>query len=233
MGTSIYSRRNIRLLAGFVVLGSLILAYVMYKPAMATHTPADKVVASGRKVQVVAPQAKVELLAATLRTAKPTDLMMHVALECSIITDVVTGGSGTPAGGTSTGNAEGEVRVWIEIDGVALPVPIMSSSAPPQDPPPLGDDSDKVTFCDRYHQQNAADQETSPDGLDRYETYLETKDANAFNWVRLNMGNGVHTIQVFGTLTTSAVGNASAQAFVGNRTLIVEPAKLANDAQIQ
>jgi hypothetical protein len=200
--------------------------------ATATHTPADKVVAAGDKVEEAGPGDTVLLLSAKLKTSKPTDLIMSLSMECSIITDVQTGPSAV-AGATDTATAEGKVRAWIEIDDDIVPInSISGSSQNPEDQEP-GDDSDKVTFCNRVHTQEAADGEDEQDGLDKLRTYIETKSANAFNWLRLNMGNGEHTIKVFGEFTTNVSGSAlGAEAFVGNRSLIVQPEKLANDATI-
>ena len=116
----------------------------------------------------------------------------------------------------------------MEVDGQI--VPINSMSSPPQLTPPGGDDTDKVTFCNRLHRQTVADEETALDGVDRMDTYLRTKEASAFNWLRLNLGSGSHTIEVHGTLTTNTTGEALADALVGNRTLIAEPTKMAVDA---
>lgn len=210
---------------------SLLFAWGAGGRADATHTPADKVVAAGSKVVVAAPNQSVTLLTATLKTSKPTDLILHVAMECSIITDVQTGPT-TIGGSVDSSAAEGSVRAWVEINGQV--VPINSMSNPPQNPPAAGDKTtDGVTFCSRVHQQDAADGEDPEDGLDKYRTYLRTKNANAFNWLRLNMGSGMHTITVKADLTVDTVGEAArAEAYVGNRSLIVEPAKLANDATI-
>lgn len=233
-------RRNTRSVWG-PVIAALLIVLAFNTVGQATHSPANKVVAAGSKVVVMQandpaepdPDPLVtELLSATLRTSKPTDLILAVSMECSIITDVQTGPSGT-AGATDTATAEGKVRAWVTIDGKL--VPINSMSEPPQNPDDqvAGEDNDKVTFCNRVHTQDAEDGENDEDGLDKLRTYLETKNANAFNWLRLNMGSGIHTIKVIGELTTNTSGHAlGAEALVGNRSLIAEPAKLANDARI-
>ena len=61
--------------------------------------------------------------------------------------------------------------------------------------------------------------------------YQATKNANAFNWLRQNVGAGQHTITVKADLSSSAM-NGTAEAIVGNRTLVVDPTKMANDAVI-
>jgi hypothetical protein len=221
--------------------------------ATATHTPADKAVASGSKVEVFSAngteQEGVELLRVTMKTSKPTDLMMHVSAECEIFT------SHTRDGKTSINEAAGSARLWLEFDGQT--VPINAASAPPQDPADQagGDESDKVTFCEREEAYEKADQNLAcvgeapvpippapvpgvpqVPGCEFEDWFQRTKSANAFNWVRLNAGSGEHTIVLRGdvrALATASPGDASdVRAAVGNRTLIVEPTKMSNDTLV-
>ena len=193
----------------------------------ATHMPADKVVASGDNLTTFTAGQNVPILTATLKTSKPTDLMLHVTLECSLITELVTGDG--PNTATDNAEASTNIDVWIEIDGQV--VPVMSMSQPPQNPPPAGNkEDDGVTFCNRVYGRSVTDQEG--DDLDRQSDYIRTKSAHGFNWLRLNMGAGPHTIVVMADIDTSTIQTATAQAIIGTRTLIAEPAKLANDATI-
>src|SRR5919198_115277 len=67
---------------------------------------------------------------------------------------------------------------------------------------------------------------------DAIRLFQKTRSANAFNWGALNVGNGIHTLVVKAQLDASVTGVGTfAQAAVGKRTLVVQPAKLANDAQ--
>jgi hypothetical protein len=191
----------------------------------ATHAPANKVVAAGSTVQTIAVNATVPILTATLRTSKPTDLILNVNMECSILTQLTTG-----PGPSDTAQASGDIRAWVEIDGAI--VPINSISSPPQNPPPPGGERDKVTFCNRTYSRTVTDMETGMDGTDEERDYIDTKSSNSFTWLRLNMGSGIHTIVVKATLTTGTLGDATATAYIGNRSLIAEPEKLANDATI-
>jgi hypothetical protein len=199
--------------------------------ASGSGMPANKAVAGGSKVKSIAVNGVEELMSATFKTSKPEDLLISVSAECSILTDVVIPGSADP-GATQTASARGAVRVWVELDGKI--VPIEDVSTPPQSPEGhAGTDADKVTFCDRLHQRTVTDKEDPEDGVDGSRDYQDTKSANAFTWVRLNAGSGAHTLKVFGQFTTSAVGAGSnAAAYVGNRSLVIEPTKLANDAVI-
>lgn len=209
--------------AGFVVGLAMWVLLAQMLSASATHQPADKVVAAGSKLEVVSPNVEVPILTATLRTSSPTDLIMSLSMECSIFTQLTTGPSGD--GGSDTALAAGNVRAWIEVDGVIVPVTSAGTGAP-------GDESDKVTFCDRTYSRTVTDAEDPLDGQDIEDDYIATKSANAFNWLRLNLGNGIHTIVVKATLAQRTTGDATAYAAIGNRSLIVEPTKLANDATV-
>ena len=224
------SRRN-------VITGALIGAVGITAPvAIAAQgdgggTPANKAVAAGSHTLVVAPETNVPIMSATFKTSKPTDLLIGVSLECSILTNVIINGSPN-AGATENSLAQGAVRVWAELDGKI--VPIQDVSTPPQDPEASGDgdDTDKVTFSDRVHERTVTDREDAQDGIDGSEDYQATKAANAFNWVRLNAGSGEHTLVVKADLTASGTGASTAEAVIGNRTLVIEPTKLANAAVI-
>lgn len=217
------------LVAGALALG-LAGGYLAQGTFAAGGTPADKAVAAGSKTVVAAPGENVKLLSATFRSSKPSDLLISVALECSILTDVVI--EGGPDVSEETTRAEGTVKVWVELDGQI--VPIQDISNPSQDPADsgAGNETDKVTFCDRLHERTVSDREEDTDGIDGSRDYQRTKSANAFNWVRLNAGSGLHTLVVKATLTTSAEQGSSAEAVIGNRSLVIEPTKMANDAVI-
>lgn len=233
------------LLAGVLVSSAL--------QAGATHQPADKVAAAGSKAAVIGNQQNVTLLTGTMKTAKPTDLMIHVTAECSILTKLSTLGGPPPATGSrpdETDRASGTIRVWIEIetDGVTRVVPIQSASEPPQDgsDPNSGDEAtDSATFCNRVYERTVSDQENDNDGFDGETDYIQTKSANAFNWLLFNAGSGLHTIRVMADLEfestpplapgqtcqeNTSVEQTCANGLVGNRTLIVEPTKMSNDA---
>lgn len=204
-------------------------AFTAWNPVEANHLPADKPFAAASKVVRFSPGARVPLLSATVKNSKPADMILQVSMECSIITDNVIFGSDQP-GAQESALTEGTVRVWIEIDGQI--VPIISSSSPSQTPPPAGDETDKVTFCNRVFNRTVQDAEDPEDGYDRSRDYIETKSANSFNWVRLNMGSGTHTITLYGDLSHFATSGSAASAYVGNRSMIGLPGKFANDATI-
>ena len=216
------NRRGMVLTVVVAVLTSL--ALVGTQGVLATHQPADKVVASGSKLAVVGPGDEVPILTATLRSTNVSDLILGVSLECAILTQLTTGPNAVD--GVDQALAQGKVLVWVEIDGQIVPINSVGGESQP------GDESDKVTFCDREYQRKVSDNEDPADGQDTEEDYIRTKAANAFNWIHLNVGRGVHEIVVKATLTERVEGAAVAEALIGNRTLVVEPAKLANDATV-
>jgi hypothetical protein len=196
--------------------------------------PADKAVAGGSKVQALEPNAgPEELMRATLRTSKPEDLILQVTAECDILTDVTVGGNDMSS---DTQSARGAIRIWLEIADAGAAdgkiVPITDVSNPPQDPTANGngDDTDKVTFCDRLHKRSVEDAENNLP-MDNTDKSQDIQD-NGFNWVRLNLGSGIHDVIVKGELTTEGTATATADGYVGTRTLVIEPTKLANDAII-
>lgn len=219
-------------------LGALALALVansMLRPAGATHQPADKVSVGASTLEVLSSQSTpgtkdetVELMSSTLKTSSPTDLILSVTAECALWTNVATAGN-------DSSESIARVEVWIEIDKAIVPVsstePAGSTSA--VDPADQGSRG-RVVFCNRAMQLKTENfNDDSSD--DVIKLFNRTRYANAFNWVALNLGNGVHEVKVFARLVAKLVsdGNPSeqlAKAAVGKRTLVIEPAKLANDA---
>ena len=216
--------------------------------AGATHQPADKAAAAGSSVREVKPTGT-PILTATMKTSKPQDLIFQVTLECSIITQVAN----TAAEGAVDQvehSASSRIRVWVTIDNKVVPINSPAITSPPaqetdpNQPSPPGGEKDKVTFCSREHKQQLTNAESPNDGVDRLRTYLNTKAANAFNWVYLNAGSAVHTIKVFADIASDKPSCAPTgdpavapttdctDGFVGARVLVVEPHRFANDAVV-
>ena len=196
------------------LLAAILAVAVGGTTAIATHEPANKVSAAGSETEVVraTPGSNVvTILSETVKTSKPTDLILGVTSECSITTDVTTVGSDDQT-------AVGDVKVWVEIDG--KPVPVSSEDT----------DKGRVVFCNRTYQRQT--QLGADDEDDSIRTFMETREANGFNWMALNVGSATHKIEVKAQLTTDQTAAASAIAVIGNRTLIVEPVKSANDETV-
>lgn len=198
--------------APWLVTAAVLVLALVGSGANATHQPANKVAAAGAAAVVTSPQAPaILLLEEKVKTSKPTDLILGVTLECVITTEVTTTGNDLQ-------EAEGTVKVWVEVDGV--PVPVSSDDTT---------ETGKVTFCNQFHQRET----TMFDDEDAtIRTLHRAGSANGFQWLRLNMGSGIHTISVRADLETSNTDTASALAAVGKRTLIIEPVKAANDEAV-
>ena len=180
---------------------------------------------AGASTDVFGPSSDVTLLDKNIRTSAPADLMLSVAAECSIVTDVVDHVN------SASSSTQGQIKVWVTIDG--KPVPVASGDT--------GADAGRVVFCNRTFAMNASGFSQDEDSA-AIETYNSTRDANGFNWVAFNVGNGIHHVVVHGKLdstdpacsTTSAnpglSGGTCSEAVVGKRTLLIEATHMAPNA---
>lgn len=192
----------------------------------ASGIPANKVAASGSTTEVLSAVNDTLLLSETVKINNPTDLILGVTAECALITQVTNGANG------ETERAFGEVKIYVTINGKRVNVS-------------RGDtDGGKVVFCNRAHEQQWTDTAATTagggdDADDRLRQYLNTRTANAFNWMALNVGteyggteNNVHKIEVWADWDVEATQSALAEAIVGNRTLVLEPVKAAVGEQV-
>lgn len=154
----------------------------------ATHAPADKVVASGEELTPITEGTAVTIMSATLRTSKPTDLIMSVTLECAILTKLYNAAAGVN-GGSSSASVGAQIDVWIEENGKI--VPISSVSEQSQGPSAGGGEDDKVTFCQREEGRHITDTEDGKDGTDEQLSYHDAK--------RLTPSTGFFSMQVPGS----------------------------------
>jgi hypothetical protein len=176
--------------------------------ATANHQPADKVSTTGSDEIVTTPGVPHNILTTTMRSSTPSDVTFAVTLECAITTSVKTIGDDDQS-------ASGVVDVWVEVDD--QPVPVDST-----------DPDGRVTFCNEAHRRVTTGFDPGESDAS-IETFHTSKAANGFNWSKLTMGNGVHTIEVVAMLTETAVNENTADAVIGNRTLTVNPTHMAND----
>lgn len=202
-------------LAVALALASTVVAVSAVTNAASNAQPADKMAVSGATIEVSGPGVQVPILTGTMKTSSPTDIVVTVSLECDILTNVTTTGDGSSS-------AMGRVKVWVELDG--KPISVNSAEN--------GDDAGKVTFCDRTHQQTTQGFNNPIEQDNTINSFLQTRTANSFQWVSLNLGSGDHTFVVKSTLTETGTNKGVAQAAIGKRTLTVEPVKLANNAVI-
>lgn len=200
------------------VTGAIALALAGGYLAQGTYAagiPANKVAASGSETEVIGANDTVLLLSETVKINNPTDLILTASSECSIITQVRTS--------DGLARAVGRVTMWVTINGKHVPVSDTDTEA------------GRVVYCDRAHEQESnlgGDETDEKDNFVR--TYLNTRTANAFSWLALNVGeeyagttDNVHKIELWAKFEAATVGQAVAQAAVGNRTLVLEPVKAA------
>lgn len=195
--------------------------------------PADKTAIAGSTVEDFDPALEKPILSTRMAVSSPADLILGVSLECSILTRLVTNNT------TKSGTISGSVDIRITIDGNPVPVQTAGTGS--------AGDNGSITFCDRTYQRTVADDETPGDGTDKTDDYTRTKAANAFNWLALNAGvdeanggyddlsngNNVIDVKVFAKYDATDAPRACAtktgtvtscsEAYVGKRTLIIEP----------
>lgn len=220
----LHARKHVLAGAAALVAGTgvFVAGSSLHKVEATTNLPADKVTVAASNLQAV-PGADTTILTAQMRTSTPEDLILQLTLECSILTQVSTTG-------TATSSASGTILVWVDIDGHRVPVVSLPSEKNAQKPPTPADNG-QVTFCNRDAQQSVTDGD-STGGSDTITEYLNTKEANGFNWAAYNVGNGIHTLTVHASLSavSSNPPGSTASGYVGNRTLVVQPTSLALNA---
>lgn len=195
---------------GLFVLGILCIGFLV-----AAHEPANKmnVSASESEVEFVEGGESVVVLEETLRVAQPTDLLLGVTAECSILSSLTTQGNDSQS-------TNGQLKLHITIDGQHVPV----SDA--------DEDEGRVVFCDRTYQRET----TQFDDEDaRIEDFLGTRTANAFDWVALDAGwldhdgDGLLSVAVHAEYEESSTEMADSEGVIGNRTLLIQPTFAKND----
>lgn len=215
------ARRSWTAAAALLAVAGFVVSAAVLPAAIATHQPANKMaVAASSLEKMSAPLVDGEssvvhdLLSGTMKTSRPTDLVLTLTAECALFTDIT-------ATEDTDSEAVAKVTVWVEMDGA--PVAVSGDEDPAS--PDLG----RVVFCNRAHGMTI----TNLDDDDaEFQNYLRTRAANAFQWVVLDAGSGLHAFVVKAQLDVQVTGVGDAEAFVGKRTLTVQPEKLANDAAI-
>lgn len=202
--------------------------------AQANHQPANKIAAAGsvEDEPFIVAGEPVLLLQETFKTSKPTDLLLNVAAECSIVTEVTTVGNDTS---TASGQLEFFLtKVTSDGDPTTEDKPerigvTQESTAPNEDE---DGDTGEVVFCNRTYQRETT---LFNDDDATIRTFMETRNANSFNWLELNAGSGVHTVSLYAQYTEAedaTKGEATAEGVVGARTMIIEPVRAKNDEHV-
>lgn len=189
--------------------------------ASADHLPANKSAVSASTMEQMTAQMgegeqseEVTLLEAQFKTPSGADLAYQLTLECALFTEIELIGN-------DESTAQASVDVWIEVDGEVIGV---SSDEDPED-----EAFGRVVFCNREYEMEVQDSE---DEEAMYRQFLDTRSANAFTWLDIDLENGVHDLVVKAQLDVNVNGMGEAHALVGKRTLHVEPIQLPNDAEV-
>ena len=235
--------KRISAVALAAMLGAAAFAIATPK-AEADHEPANKFAAAGSDIDEI--DDSEAILSERMKISTLHDLVLSTTAECSILTELITGDEGTDEAPqtTDTARAYGQVRLFITIDGKVVPVSVNDTPVDNDDEnsdldedgnPVDAGDTGEVTFCNRAYQRTVTDNENDDDGQDIEHDYIETRTANAFNWVATDVGrqyddpangNNIVDIQLWADFDTTTVGDAVADAYVGTRTLIAEPTNL-------
>ena len=182
----------------------------------------------------------VDVLETRIKTSSQKDLVFDVALQCGIVTDT-TVNSKNGSLSTATARANMAVRVLVDGDPAEPQNSIDATKAT----------AEGVVYCDRIQTLTArfsglnctADSVTGavtcadPEML---QLILKTMNAHAFNFAKVDVGTGVHTITVqaraqagvnFGDDPLGG-GLAGAEAFAGAGSLLVEEIRLQRGTDI-
>jgi hypothetical protein len=236
-------QKNLTTLGVIAILGaSLAISGFVIQDAMAAG--ANKSVFSTDEPQVLFEQASTQgvsvngtvIAQITMKTSKPQDALVLFNEECSLYTEVNLKGK-KGADGTIDSNEIDSARaaqlVQLYVDGQ-----------------PVGE---KITMCDRTYgihtniltqiQEICGALTELESTLECQETFLNswisTKSAHGWNWVVLDLGQQFdtttdHTFEVRGYYVdeddTSNEENQDEAVVIGQRSLIVIPTQLGNDA---
>jgi hypothetical protein len=210
--------KNFAAAAGLLALAALLLVLVGREPAQSAptqHEPADKAQVAAANDRTVAPGTETTVLQETVRTSRPSDLMLQLSSECGVFIDRF---EIPPA---TVQFAFGTVEARILVDG--NPVPVTAATTGPPPGPGTSSDDGWVELCERdFARAEFADPSVVNENG-------EERGTQAFTWVRFNAGNGLHNIEVKVRFTQSSSGNITTSGRIGKRTLIIEPTKMPND----
>jgi hypothetical protein len=183
------------------------------------HVPANKVGVAASSIEVLEADTPDVILSTWVKVPSSKAIVLAVTLECSLVTDVRTIGTEDE----SDSHAEATVDIWVEVDGQRVTVSDTFESNGPET---------EVTFCNRQYRRTIRDWDE--DDEERLETFIETKSANAFNWIELNNETKPVLVEVWAQVSSNIGGNNpiaeenEATGMVGNRTLTVTPIDVAH-----
>jgi hypothetical protein len=212
MATMRAARRSPLIAVLIVALVAMTAVFIRQQIALAgSNMPADKMTVTASNTSVSGPNTDMTLMTARMKTSTVADLRLEVTAECTILSNITNAG-------TSSSGYQAKVDVWVEVDGAPVPVVPPASTTGASGTGSSGPDDGRVVFCNREFTRNttfASDSESIKD-------VESTEQANAFNWVAMNVGNGIHTIVVKAHFSDTNQGDAMAHGVVSKRGLTVD-----------
>jgi hypothetical protein len=204
------ARRSPVLTALVVLLLAAAAVIVRQQAYAASSLPADKMTVTASSTSVQGPGTDVPVLQAQMKTSTPADLLLQVTSECTILSQITNMGN-------STQTYVAKVELSLTVDGKTVPVvpPATTTGATGQT---SGTDDGHVVFCNREFTRTTTFN-TSNESIKDIEN---TEQSDAFQWVALNVGNGVHTIVVHATFTDTNGGDTFAHGVIDKRSLTAQ-----------
>ena len=196
-----------------LMLALLVAAGVIVRQQMAfaaSNLPADKMTVTASTTSVQGPNTDVPILTAQMKTSTVADLKLSVTSECTILSQITNMGS-------STQNYIAKVELWVTVDNHPVPV-VPAATTTGASGGSGGSDDGSVVFCNREFMRTTSFN-TSNESIKDVEN---TEQSNAFNWVALNVGNGVHSIVVHARFTDTNGTDTFAHGVISKRSLTVD-----------
>jgi hypothetical protein len=200
-------------LVSVLVVALLIAAAVITRQQFAfaaSNLPADKMTVTASSTSVQGPGTDVPVLSAQMKTSTPADLLLQVTSECTILSQITNMG-------TSTQNYIAKVELWLTVDGNPVPV-VPNATGTGATTGSGGADDGSVVFCNREFTRTT----TFNTNNESIKDVENTEQSNAFQWVALNVGNGVHTIVVHARFTDTNGTDTFAHGVIDKRSLTAQ-----------
>lgn len=241
------------LLLGLVTLGRG--AVATHRPADKVGVGASTLEIMSTQVgEGITDQPKVEILSGTMKVSSPTDLIITVSSECALWTNTTTQGDDDQE---SVARVEVWIELDGTVVPVSSGDTAANNSSLNTD---TQAGKGHVVYCNRSQRMKTEffnDGDTQDNQEEIIRLYNRTRSAHAFTWVALNAGkaydaaangNNIIEYKVYARLAAQVIcddeaatngcnvpdletpQNPAAKAAVGKRTVVIEPAKLANDA---
>ncbi|HLC24197.1 MAG TPA: hypothetical protein VJJ25_01040 [Nitrosopumilaceae archaeon] len=220
----------------FAAILGISLAVASFAPVAIASGANKSVYSTDQPIAIFEAGLEQTVASTTIKTAKPTDVLILFNEECALYTEVglTSSKQRTSTIGVEIDTARAAHDIQLYVDGVAV--------------------GEKITMCDRTYgiHTNILNQiqdlciavDDIYDSIDGtsytcadsfFNTWIKTNSAHGWNWIVVNLGqefntDGTHTIEVKGIYTdeddTDNVENADEAVVIGERSLIVIPTQL-------